>query len=310
MSTQYSININDAGHGAVTIVEDSRVEIFTHEDTNFPHILAAAKKGLSLDDALAYRIPRNITRLSERVSLDGDGFLFFDDKEVEGEIAETVKRFHAEGRDLTAMIRFMENLADNTSARSREQLFLWLTTQNLEIDQEGFVLGYRGLTSDMMSQHAGGAYVLTKDERERGVTEPTWVDGHVPNHIGNIVSMDREMVDDDPHKDCSNGLHIGSENYARNWADLATTVVVRFNPADVVAVPYNGAEKVRVCKYEVLSMIDNGEDHEAAVDPDKAVIPTVEGTNKVLDEVIPIEFRKKMSLTDRWKARARRRKED
>lgn len=305
--TQYAINLNNQGKGAVTIMEDDgRIKTWTDSEPNFNHILAAVRRGLNLDDAILFRIPKNITTLSPRVSLEDD-VLMFDERPVEGPIQETVIRYTAEGRPLTPIVNFLENLSDNVSDRSRTELFRWLTSQDLQIDDEGYVIGYRGLSANKHSVHSGGAYVLTKDDRDAGVPEPgRWVDGYVPNYVGSIISMDRDDVDDNSGVGCSHGLHIGSERYAREWGDSETTIVVRVNPADVVSVPHGDVEKMRVCRYEILSELQHSIDHEPAVDPSAAQVPSEAFTDAILDEMIPGPFRQKMSRTQRFVSRFRR----
>lgn len=308
-TTNYWMNLNDRGEGAITIVEeDGRAVTYTHHDANFPHIQAAAIRGLSLDEAVAYRIPTTITRLSERVALDGNALLF-DGKPVNGILADTVVRHHAEGRSLQPIVNFMENLADNVTERSRNELFRWLTKEQLRIDDEGYVIGFRGLRADRHSQHSGGAYVLSAEDRARGRDRGTWVDGHVPNYVGSVVSLPRHAVDSDSGTDCSYGLHVGSEQYARTWGDSDTTIVVRVHPADVVSVPEQDAQKMRVCRYEVLSDLNEDVDHEPAINPADARIPSIHFTNEVLDRTIPGPFRKSMNRTQRFITRIRRREE-
>jgi hypothetical protein len=306
--TQYTINLtNDTpAKGAITVLEDDgRIRTWTSADPNFQHVLAAVNDGKSLDEVIVYRIPENITQLSPRVTLQGES-LCFDGKVVEGPIQETAARFQAEGRELTPLVNFMENLADNVSMTTRNELFRWLSVQRLEIDEEGYVIGYRGLTSDMHSQHSGGAFVLSDTDRFNGVTEPTWVDGHVPNFVGSIISMPRSQVDDNSGVGCSFGLHVGSEEYARSWADRDTTIVVRVNPADVVSVPINEESKMRVCRYEILSELAEEIDHEPESHPIMEVLMDPEEVDAILDETIPEDFRKKMSRTQRFVSKFRR----
>jgi len=306
MTTQYSININEKGEGVVSVIEDGRVRTWSSvSDPNFNHIVAAVHKGKTLDEIPTYKIPTEITHLSSRVTIKNEGgkeTLCFDGKPVEGPISDTAMRYRLEGRDIGNIVRFMERLSDNVSFKSRSELFKWLQKQELQIDEEGFVIGYRGLTADRHSQHAGGAYV-TKRLNNGEWGGPVWVDGHVPNFVGTIVSMNRKDVDDNSGVGCSHGLHVGSEAYARSWADSDTTIVVRVDPADVVSVPNGDYSKMRVCRYEILSDLQDDADHEPEVNEDKAVVPTVEGTAETLDEIVPPKFREKMSRTQRFTAR-------
>jgi hypothetical protein len=300
MTTRYTSTIDSDGNGSITILDTdtSRVEVFTSDDPNFNHVFVAMEQGLPLDEAIQFRIPVTIESYSDRVKVQGRRALQFDGEPVNDSINETAMRWAAEGRDLMPLVLFLKNLEDNVSRQSRESLFNWLTEQRLEIDREGMVIGYRGLRSDMHSYHSGGAYVLTKEQRAIGMPEPgVWIDGHIPNEVGSIISMDRRDVDDNSTVGCSYGLHVGSFSYASSWADGETTVAIRINPRDVVSVPTGEFSKMRVCRYEVLSHINEGVDHEPVAVPENAIGPNVEATEKALDQLVPTEFRKKMAQT-------------
>lgn len=308
--TQYSININAQGAGTIVAVEDGgdKIRTWTSADRNFNHVVAAVHRGLPIDEIDIFRIPREITRLSERVTIEevnGQEVLHFDGRPVEGAINETAIRYRYEGRSIENIVLFMERLSDNVTANSRTELFKWLNAQRLEIDPEGYVIGYRGLKSDRHSQHAGGAFVTKRyDDGTWGV--PRWVQGHVPNFVGTIVSMDRNAVDDNTGVGCSQGLHVGSEEYARSWADRDTTIVVRVDPADVVAVPDGEHSKMRVCRYEIIGDLDEADHEPETSEVDEDVVPSVEGTDEVLDEIIPEKIRSNMSRTQKFTARFRR----
>ena len=61
---------------------------------------------------------------------------------------------------------------------------------------------------------------------------------------------------DDHTKGCSAGLHVGTYDYACNWAGSGGVVVlVTFNPKDIVSVPSDCEfQKIRVSNYEVLQI--------------------------------------------------------
>ena len=59
------------------------------------------------------------------------------------------------------------------------------------------------------------------------------------------------MVEDDPTKACSQGLHIASKEYARDYGNV---VEVSVDPADIVIVViWYANKKCRCCRYEVLT---------------------------------------------------------
>lgn len=152
--------------------------------------------------------------------------------------------------------KFLDNLYQNVSADVREQLFRWMKYENdqghsFAITEDGCFVGYKGCdgtTLEPMSRFTGYAIV-------DGVEH----NGHIPNRVGSVISMPRSMVDDDPASGCSYGLHVGTYEYASNWGPVL--VKVKVNPRDVVSVPYEcDCQKIRTCKYEVLSVAEGVHD--------------------------------------------------
>jgi hypothetical protein len=65
--------------------------------------------------------------------------------------------------------------------------------------------------------------------------------------------MDRSQVDDDPNNTCSYGLHVGAWDYVKGFNN-GVILEVEVNPEDVVTIPYDyDSQKMRVCKYKVLT---------------------------------------------------------
>ena len=77
--------------------------------------------------------------------------------------------------------------------------------------------------------------------------------GTIRNNIGDVVTMPRNAVEDDPKVACHVGLHVGSFSYANGFGRHLLTVKV--DPADVVSVPEDhGNQKMRVCAYTVVEV--------------------------------------------------------
>lgn len=156
-------------------------------------------------------------------------------------------------RNWTAFSRFIENLYSNTSEFVRQQLFSWMSYESLNnhgltLTDDGCFVGYKGLmgtVEEALSRHTGTAIV-------DGVTYT----GHIPNPIGGTVEMPRNKVEDDPKVGCAPGLHVGTWDYAKGWAQ-GVLVTVKVNPRDVVSVPTEcDAQKIRVCRYEVIEAVE------------------------------------------------------
>jgi hypothetical protein len=95
--------------------------------------------------------------------------------------------------------------------------------------------------------------------------------GTIDNSVGQVVEMDRNLVDDDPNSHCSTGLHFCSESYLGHFGNSGDPVMIlKINPADVVSIPtdYNGA-KGRCMRYEVVAQVSG--------DPGQAFTRAVSG---------------------------------
>jgi len=131
------------------------------------------------------------------------------------------------------MVNFMNNLMQNPSKRAVDELYGFLEKNSLPITPEGCFLAYKKVREDFKDVHSG-----TMD-----------------NSVGRVVSMERNMVDDNRDNTCSTGLHFCSHSYLGSFSG-ARTVIVKIDPRDVVSIPsdYNNA-KGRACRYEVIGEV-------------------------------------------------------
>jgi hypothetical protein len=198
---------------------------------------------------LAIKVEREFAKLSERVAVKG-GHVLFDGDVQDGSVETQIIKFMDEGKDdWKPLVKFMENIAANPNDHSREQLYDWLRTHDLNIDGNGSVVGFKGVSSSYTSLHPGPAIVDGKQHTS----------GNVPNKIGSTVEIPRSYVDFDPGSACSTGLHVGTRNYAASYGPVL--LEVRVNPRDVVSVPTDGGgEKIRVCRYYIAGLANNDEE--------------------------------------------------
>jgi hypothetical protein len=126
---------------------------------------------------------------------------------------------------------------ENPEKESREALFDWLDAAGLIIDQDGDVLGYKSVRPDFLD----------------------WYTGTMDNSVGATVKEDRSIVDNNRNQGCGRGLHVGTLNYAntfnRDKPNGNKIVIVKVNPKDVVSVPKNETDKMRVCEYKVIDVM-------------------------------------------------------
>ena len=211
-----------------------------------------------------------------------NGVITLDGIEVIGALQTKLARLIREGFDLTYLVNFVRRLRKNPSRTAVAELYDFLAYAELPITPDGFLLAYKGIQDDYWSSTAGKT-VLTS-----GKVSPQ---GRIFNGIGEVIRCERVEVDDDRRNACSNGLHVGSHDYATGFG--SRTVVVKVDPADVVSVPLDcSCQKMRVAAYEVVA--DYAGEIKSAVADSKAV-PTVSSretlVGKVNDSVLSLRKR-------------------
>ncbi len=140
-----------------------------------------------------------------------------------------------EGFPIEPMVRFMSRLMMNPSKRSIDQLYSFLEKNNLPITEDGYFLAFKKVSKNYMDIHSGT----------------------ISNAVGKVITMDRNLVDDNPDSHCSVGLHFCSESYLKHFGNSTDPVMIlKIDPANVVSIPtdYNGA-KGRCCAYEVVAEV-------------------------------------------------------
>lgn len=198
-----------------------------------------------------------------KVEIKG-GIVFYDGKQVSGFLADRMVEMVKEGFSLEPWARFLGNLSnhpgwkykqfiDNFRAKGAdgeaesmlrsdrvrnairvvEDLYRFLEKGGIPLTPDGCFMAYKAVREDFMDIHSGT----------------------FNNAIGQVPEMPREMVDDDPNRTCSRGLHVCSFSYLPSFSHANGHVMqCKVNPADVVAIPadYNDA-KMRLCRYEVVA---------------------------------------------------------
>jgi hypothetical protein len=161
--------------------------------------------------------------------------VFWKDEPFNNALADRMIEMYQEGFPIEPMVRFMERLMSNPSKRSVDQVYKFLEKNRLPITPDGFFLAYKRVNNDYTDCYTG----------------------KISNKVGQVVSMDRNKVDDNPESHCSTGLHFCSESYLGSFGcSSQPTMILKIDPSDVVSIPtdYNGA-KGRCCKYIVVAQV-------------------------------------------------------
>lgn len=150
-------------------------------------------------------------------------------------LATRMVEMFQEGFPIEPMVKFMELLMKNPSMRSVDQVYGFLEKNKLPITEDGHFLAFKRVKVNYRDIHTGT----------------------IDNSVGQVVTMDRNLVDDKPDSHCSSGLHFCSESYLGSFGSSHEPVMIlKISPEDVVSIPtdHNGA-KGRCCKYTVVAQV-------------------------------------------------------
>jgi hypothetical protein len=251
MSLRYSYT-NDGAHRQISVVLNGRPVIVDDSHANFGAVLNACRAG---DEAKAKSFLNLDALYVDALAQVGAGFGYtdgkvtYDGEPVSANLSAAISAVLAEKGDVAPFANFAARLHNNPGYRSRNSLFAWIERHGLNLDNDGFLIAYKGVTSsdegDYVSIHQG--YGIVNGE--------TVEHGALRNNVGDVVEVPRHKVDDDPNSTCSYGLHAGTHSYASSFA-RGVLLTVKIDPADVVSVP-SDAHKIRCCKYEVVAVTES-----------------------------------------------------
>jgi hypothetical protein len=226
---------------SATVFFEGRVLQVLNTDSRFEPLVEHLKLPTHDRDVLEGLLdkPKQIARLTEGLVEVREDTVFYKNEAVNDTLAQKLVSLIDGGFDARPWARFMSNLMENPSYRSREQLYQFLEKHGAPITPDGHFIAFKNVRSDFKDIHSG-----TFD-----------------NSPGKIVAMPRQAVDDDQNRTCSAGLHACASPYLDHfYRSGSRTVAVKINPRDVVSIPtdYDFA-KMRVSQYEVLSEVDRGQ---------------------------------------------------
>jgi hypothetical protein len=241
MNSSYILTAN-----TLTVMHNGQVQTCSASHRLWDGIKTALKND-DFDTALDMMKPVNAIR-SFSAGAKGievtDSAVLYNGEPLAGPLVDRIFSLREEGFTIEPLVKFCENLMQNPSYRSREQLYTFLEHNNMPITPDGCFMAYKRVNDDFTDVHSGT----------------------LVNFPGAVLEMSRFNVDDDPNRTCSAGLHVCSREYLKAFQG-SRLVACKVNPADVVAVPtdYNFT-KMRVCKYEVveelpLSLVTDLEPH-------------------------------------------------
>lgn len=180
-----------------------------------------------------------------------DGFLYFEDEQVASDPTRRMIECLQQGFPHEPMMNYLTNLYDNVSERAVQESYTWSSHKGLPITEDGMMVGYKGVAI-----YSGDTIKGKNGEIKGGDHVDRYTGKTFRNNVGDVCSMKRRQVCDDHTKGCDTGLHVGTYEYACDWAtSTGVVLLVKFNPKDVVSVPSDcNCQKMRVSEYEVIAI--------------------------------------------------------
>lgn len=199
----------------------------------------------------------------DKITVRG-GVVMYGANEVHNVLTERLLAMLGEGFNVDPMVALLENLMANPTKTAIDEFYLFIEGSKLPITEDGCILAYKRVDDNYLDCYTHTVMnkpysIMSIDEAGDG----PWVAGQVTTEIVDgytVVSMPRQAVDADRSRDCSVGLHFCSLEYLGNFnRGTGNIIIVKINPADIVAIPYDyNNTKGRCWKYTIISSLEIG----------------------------------------------------
>lgn len=226
----------------ITVFFDGQVYALARNNKHADKVIQLIKEGKFEQVANEINLLNSIrSYVKGAMEIIGNG-IYYNGKPVHNALVQRILNMKAEGFSIEPMLKFLENLLQNPSASSREELYGFLEVNDIPITDDGCFLAYKKVRHNWTDVHSG----------------------KYSNKVGNTLSMPREEVDADRNKTCSTGFHFCGLSYLAHFSG-ERLISVKINPRDVVSIPidYDNA-KGRCCIYQVVAELSssllNGEE--------------------------------------------------
>jgi len=121
---------------------------------------------------------------------------------------------------------------------SVDDLMRFLERGDLPLADDGSIIAYK------MLNYAYGSKDVFVDRHS----------GKIRQRVGSYVCVNEDLVDLNRRNECSNGLHIARRGYLGSFGG-DVCVLCKIDPEDVMVVPHNDPNKVRVKGYHILGVM-------------------------------------------------------
>ena len=207
---------------------------FSEDHPKYAELQAAIEAGDEVRLFELLNIGKAIKKWAKGLLTFEGGYLRYKGVKIDPAIQSRIFELIKAQEDVEPMRLFLENLFENPSEKSLQQVYQFLVHKGLPLTDDGHFLAQKAVTSDFLDKHSRT----------------------IDNSVGQVITMDRHLIDDDQDTHCSRGLHAGSMDYVSTFGGSGDKIViVEINPRDVVCVPNDAnCQKLRCCRYEVVGI--------------------------------------------------------
>lgn len=227
----FSCLISDSG--VVTVFVNGKPYGFAQDNPHYDKVKKAIAEKNADEIVRLGSLAKAVENYADgAVKVEG-GIVKYKGKPIHNSLTKRILKLMTDGFPFTYMLKFLDNLMQNTSQHAVNELYNFLVHRNLPITENGCFLAYKAVRPDYMDWHTG----LTR------------------NQVGDTPQrLERNEVNDDWRIQCSSGYHVGAIEYVSDFhRGEGHVMIVEVNPADVISVPTDeGFMKCRVCFYTVV----------------------------------------------------------
>ena len=267
-----------ANDGNVTAIVSGQTYVFGKSHPNYNKLVNHLKSNNVEHFEACYDIVSHINAFCEGYVNCSDGRLSWDGIKMPDVFTNTILDMVQQGFPFEPMLNFLDNLSQNPSDHAIVELFDFMENKNMPITYDGSILTYKAVNKDYKDMYSG-----TFD-----------------NSVGSTCQVDRKTVNGNRNDGCGKGLHVGAIDYAKEYGGINLDnnddgggdsgnhlVICKVNPRDVVSVPMDSlCQKLRCCKYEVVSKFDSVFDTVIHMtEHDKAYVATIKRNREWVSEV-------------------------
>ncbi len=185
---------------------------------------------------------------------------------VNNYLTNKILDFAKRGLPTAPLVKFFEKVMKNPSYRAVNELYKFLEHGLMPITPDGNFLGYKSVRADYMD----------------------WYSNTFRNQVGDAPERkQRNQVCDDPDVGCSEGYHVGTLEYAKDFHYPSNRVViVEVDPSDVVSVPHDCQhQKLRTMFYKVVGEFEKPLDNDFTDQYNETDERTVEDVQQEIDDI-------------------------